>query len=127
VGGGDGDGGDGGGFGAEDSGAEGDGRPCVLGKERHLFGGPAAFGAYGEGEVGGLLGWWRVYIPPIAVRLRWMGHSAFYIPPIAMRLRWMGHPSFGDDSNEMRGFFPFGKLRIRMTIQFPSMGGIKIF
>ena len=44
-----GDGGDGGGFGAEDAGAEGDGLPGVLGEEGDLFGGPAAFGADGEG------------------------------------------------------------------------------
>ncbi len=35
----------------------------VLGEEGHLFGGPAAFGADGEGE-------WTGYIPPIAMRLR---------------------------------------------------------
>ena len=46
---GDGDGGDSGGFGAEDSGTEGDGGPCVLGEEGHLLRGPAAFGADGEG------------------------------------------------------------------------------
>ena len=51
MGGGDGDGGDGGGFGAEDSGAEGDVRPCVLSEESHFFGGPAAFGADGEGQL----------------------------------------------------------------------------
>ena len=50
AGGGDGDGGDGGGFGAEDARAEGDGGPGVGGEERHLFGGPAAFGADGKGE-----------------------------------------------------------------------------
>jgi hypothetical protein len=44
---GDGDGGDGGGFGAEDARAEGYGLPLVLGEEGDLFGGPAAFGAYG--------------------------------------------------------------------------------
>ncbi len=48
---GDGDGGDGGGFGAEDAGAEGDGLPGVLGEEGDLFGGPAAFGADGQGGV----------------------------------------------------------------------------
>ena len=52
MGGGYGDGGDGGGFGAEDAGAEGDGLPVVLGEEGHLFGGPSAFGADGEGGVG---------------------------------------------------------------------------
>jgi hypothetical protein len=46
---GNGDGGDGGGFGAEDAGAEGYGLPCVLEEEGDLFGGPAAFGAYGDG------------------------------------------------------------------------------
>ena len=43
----DGDSGDSGGFGAEDAGAQGYGGPSVLGEEGHLFGGPAAFGAYG--------------------------------------------------------------------------------
>ncbi len=52
MGSGDGDGGDGGGFGAEDAGAEGNWCPVVLGEEGHLFGGPAALGADGEG-VGG--------------------------------------------------------------------------
>ena len=47
---GDGEGGDGGGFGAEDAGAEGDGRPCVGVKRDDFFRGPAAFGADGEGE-----------------------------------------------------------------------------
>ena len=51
---GDGDGGDGGGFGAEDAGAEGYGLPLVLGEEGHFFGGPAAFGAYGDGVGDGL-------------------------------------------------------------------------
>ena len=37
----------GGGFGSEDAGAEGYRLPVVLGEERHLFGGPAALGAYG--------------------------------------------------------------------------------
>jgi hypothetical protein len=49
VGGGDGDGCDGCGFGAEDAGAEGYGLPLVLGEEGDLFGGPAAFRAYGYG------------------------------------------------------------------------------
>ena len=49
VGAGDGDGGDGGGFGAEDAWAEGDGLPLMLSEEGHLFGSPAAFGAYGDG------------------------------------------------------------------------------
>jgi hypothetical protein len=56
VGAGDGDGGDGGGFGAEDAGAEGDGLPGVLGEEGHLFGGPAALGADGEGVGDGVGG-----------------------------------------------------------------------
>ena len=55
MGGGDCDGGDGGGFGAEDAGAEGYWLPLMLGEERHLFGGAAAFGADGEGGVGFLL------------------------------------------------------------------------
>ena len=46
----DSDGGDGGGLGAEDSRAEGDGLPGVDGEELELFGGPAAFGAHGEGD-----------------------------------------------------------------------------
>lgn len=37
------------GFGAEDAGAEGYELPVVMGKKGHLFGGPAAFGAYGQG------------------------------------------------------------------------------
>jgi hypothetical protein len=45
----DGDGGDGGGFGAEDAGAKGYGLPLMFGEEGDLFGGPAAFGAYGDG------------------------------------------------------------------------------
>jgi hypothetical protein len=49
VGGGYGDGGDGGGFGSEDAWAEGDWLPLMLGEEGHLFGSPAAFGAYGYG------------------------------------------------------------------------------
>jgi hypothetical protein len=49
VGGGDGDGGDSCGFGTEDAGAEGDRLPSVSGEERHLFGGPSAFWAYGQG------------------------------------------------------------------------------
>ena len=43
------DGGDGGSFGTEDAGAEGDVGPVVMGEETDLFGGPAAFGADGEG------------------------------------------------------------------------------
>jgi hypothetical protein len=27
-----------------------------------------------------------------AKNAEWMGHPEFYFPPIAMRLRWMGHP-----------------------------------
>ena len=46
----DGDGGDGGGLGAEDSRAEGDGLPNVMPEELKFFGGPAAFGADGEGD-----------------------------------------------------------------------------
>ena len=53
VGSGDGDGGDGGGLGTEDSGAEGDGLPGVVGEELQLFWRPAALGADGEGEVTG--------------------------------------------------------------------------
>ncbi len=49
VGGGYGDRGDGGGFGAEDARAEGDVLPVMGGEEGHLFGCPAAFGAYGQG------------------------------------------------------------------------------
>jgi len=49
--GGDGDGGDGGGFGAEDSRAEGDGRPCVSGEEGDFFLGPTAFGTDGERQL----------------------------------------------------------------------------
>ena len=49
AGGGYGDGGYGGGFGAKDAWAEGDGLPLVLSEEDHLFGSPAAFGAYGKG------------------------------------------------------------------------------
>jgi hypothetical protein len=49
VGGGYGYGGYGGGFGAEDAGAEGDGLPVVMGEEGDFFGGPAAFGADGQG------------------------------------------------------------------------------
>jgi hypothetical protein len=45
----DGEGGYGGGFGAEDAGTEGYRLPLVLGEEGDLFGGPAAFGAYGYG------------------------------------------------------------------------------
>ncbi len=55
----DGDGGDGGGFGAEDAGAEGDVLPLVLGEEGHFFGGPAAFGAYGDGRI-------LTYVPAFA-------------------------------------------------------------
>src|SRR4051794_2574851 len=44
-----GDGGYGSGFGAEDAGAEGYRLPLAVGEEGHLFGGPSAFGAYGEG------------------------------------------------------------------------------
>ena len=55
--GGDGDGGDGCGFGAEDAGAEGDVLPVVLGEEGHFFGGPAAFGADGQG-----VGQWVLYV-----------------------------------------------------------------
>ncbi len=55
VGGGYGYGGYGGGFGAEDAGAEGYRGEGVSGEELHLFGGPAAFGAYGEVEAEG--GW----------------------------------------------------------------------
>src|SRR5438094_7356502 len=49
AGGGDSDCGDGGGFGAKDAWAEGYGLPFVVGEEGDLFGGPAAFGAYGYG------------------------------------------------------------------------------
>jgi hypothetical protein len=52
VGGGYGYGGYGCGFGTQDAGAEGYGLPVVLGEEGHFFGGPAAFGAYGEGGFG---------------------------------------------------------------------------
>jgi hypothetical protein len=48
------DGGDGGGFGAEDARAEGDVSPFVLGEEGDLFGGPAAFGADGDGVGDGM-------------------------------------------------------------------------
>jgi len=48
---GDGDGSDGGGLGAEDTGTEGDGSPGVIEEDLHLFGGPAAFGADGEGDA----------------------------------------------------------------------------
>ena len=34
-------------FGAENTWAEGDWLPLMLGEEGHLFGGPSAFGAYG--------------------------------------------------------------------------------
>ncbi len=73
---GDGDGGDGGGFGAEDARAKGNGSPFVLGEESHLFGGPAAFGAYGEGV--GDDARVRVYIPPFAMGLRRMGHPVVW-------------------------------------------------
>ena len=46
---GNGDGGDGGSFGSEDAGTQGDVGPMVLGEEGHLFWGPAAFGADGQG------------------------------------------------------------------------------
>ena len=68
----DGDGCDRGGFGAEDTGTEGDGRPVMGGEEGHLFRRPAAFRAYGQSV--GDWGWRRVYVTPIAVRLRWVGH-----------------------------------------------------
>jgi hypothetical protein len=116
--GGDGDGGYGGGFGAEDAWAEGDGRPYVLSEESYFFGSPAAFGADGEGEIGGLLGWWSVYIPPIALPPQ-RATTARWGP---RRLRWMGHPDFVGATSEMRGFF----APLRMTIQFPSMGRVKI-
>ncbi len=95
--GGDGEGGDSCGFGAEDSGAEGDVGPVVLGEERHFFWGPAAFGTDGEGEIGGVLGWWSVYIPPIAVRLRWMGH------PASCRLQ-VGRREGGGEGEGLLGF-----------------------
>jgi len=44
------------GFGAEDARAEGDGLPVVLGEESHLFWGPAAFGADGQGVSDGRVG-----------------------------------------------------------------------
>lgn len=52
VGAGDGDGCDGCRFGAEDAGTKGDGLPVVFGEEGDFFGGPAAFGAYGERGIG---------------------------------------------------------------------------
>ena len=53
-----GDGGDGGGFGAEDARSQSYGLPRALEEEGHFFGGPTAFGAYGEGvgdSVGGFV------------------------------------------------------------------------
>ena len=63
----DGDGGNGCGFGAEDARAEGDGCPVVLREEGDFFVGPATFGADGERQF-------IFNLPPIAIRLRWMGH-----------------------------------------------------
>jgi hypothetical protein len=63
--------------------------PVVLGEERHFFGSPTALGADGEGEVGGSTN-------------------------PGLRIETWGTRVCGATS-KMRGFFPFGKLSVRMT------------